>query len=116
MQEASLTKAKSEQLELQKEITNLEKANMSAEERQAHDEADAAIEFAKNKNREAKQAGNMRMFVEWVNDTYVPANKKKAVPEQQDGKKGEVKFGRWIVANISKHIHRDKFEGAPKAK
>ena len=55
---------------------------MSAEERQAHDEADTAIELAKNKHREAKQAGNMKMFVEWVNDTYVPANKKKAVPPQ----------------------------------
>ena len=82
MLDESLTKAKREQLELQKEITKLEKANMSAEERQAHDEADTAIELAKNKHREAKQAGNMKMFVEWVNDTYVPANKKKAVPPQ----------------------------------
>ena len=70
---------------------------MSAEERQAYDEADAAIEAAKNKHREAKQAGNMRMFIEWVNDTYVPAAKRKALPEQQEGGKSELKFGKWIV-------------------
>ena len=58
----------------------------------------------------------MRMFIEWVNDTYVPVAKKKALPEQQEGKKGEVKFGRWIVANISKWTHPDKFCTAPKAK
>ena len=89
---------------------------MPAEERQAYDEADAAVEAAKKKYREAKQAGNMRMFVRWINDTYVPAAKRKAVPVQQDGKKGELKFGRWIVANISKHIQQNKFDGAPKAK
>ena len=97
-------------------MAKLERANMSAEERQAHDEADAAIEAAQNKYLEAKQMGNMRMFLEWVNDTYVPAAKKKAVPEQEEGKKGEVKFVRWIVANISKHIHQDKFPTATKAK
>ena len=88
MQDDALNKAKREQLELQKAITELEKANMSAEERNAHDEADAAIAVAKDKHRQAKQAGNMKMFVEWVNDTYVPAAKKKAVPEQQEGQKG----------------------------
>ena len=89
---------------------------MSAEERQAYDEADAAIEVAKNKHLEAKQAGNMRMFVEWVNDTYVPAANKYDIPAQQEGQKGEVTFGRWIVINISRHIRQDNFVAAPKAK
>ena len=124
MSEDSLTKAKNEQLELQKEIAKLEKANMSAEERQAYDEAEAAIEAAKAKHAEAKAAGNMRKFVEWVNETYVPAAKRKPLPKQEEAKggdakatkKGDVKFGRWVVANVSKWIHQDKFVGKPKAK
>ena len=56
------------------------------------------------------------MFIEWVNDTYVPAEKKKVLPEQQDGTRGEFKFARWVIANISRHLHPDKFVGAPKAK
>ena len=97
LEEESLRKAENEYKELQKEIKKLAKAYMSEKERQAHDEAAAAIEVARNKYREAQQAGNMRMFLEWVNDTYVPADKKKALPEQQDGEKGDYKFGRWIV-------------------
>ena len=94
----------------------LEMAVMAAKERQAHDEADAAIEAAKNKYHQARQAGNIRMFIEWVNETYVPADKRKALPEQQDGLKGQVKFARWIVGNVCKSIHPDKYVYAPKAK
>ena len=89
---------------------------MSAEERQAFEESEAAIEAATNKFKEAKRTDNMKMFIEWVNENYVPQKNRKDLPEQQEGKKGSAKFGRWVVSNVSKWIHPDKFVGAPKAK
>ena len=67
----------------------------------------------------------MRMFIEWVNETYIPAGKRKALPEEKEEdkkgtdaaiKKNSAKFGRWVVANVSKWIHPDKNLDKPRAK
>ena len=92
----------------------LEKANMSEEERKAHEESEAAVQEAKAKHAE----GDDRAFISWLVEKYTPVDKRKPMMSEDaiKEKKGEVKFARWIIQNLSKHMHPDKFTGATKAK
>ena len=106
--------AKSQDLELKKEIMELEKASMSAEERKAHEESEEAIQEAKRRFDE----NNDKAFIQWLVEKYTPEDKRKPMMSEEaiSANKGQVKFARWIIANVSKHMHPDKFSGSSKAK
>ena len=44
---------------------------MSAEEKKASDDAQEAIEEAKEKFKESEEAGDFKIYIRWVNEKYV---------------------------------------------
>ena len=93
-------------------LHELEQYFMSAEEKKASDDAQEAIEEAKEKFKESEEAGDFKIYIRWVNEKYVPEAKRKALPNVEPG----IKFVRWITLNVMKHVHPDKFVNASKAK
>ena len=107
-------RAKDEALELKNTINQLNKANLSAEERAAMDEAQPRIDEAKNRYRE-DTSENKSEFITWVNDTYVPGARRRPIPGPETTSVNR-RFARWYVSNILRHIHPDNFVSAPLAK
>ena len=84
---------------------------MTDEERKATDESAARVDAAKAKFAECmaiKSADSNKNFIQWIYATYVPEDKRKAWPDDARVNT-DVKLARWIVANITKHLHPDKF-------
>ena len=106
--------SKGEDLELKSELAKLNKASLSAEEQAAWEEAQPKIDLAKKKFSE-DQSQNKLAFITFINDTYVPENKRKPIPGEEVTSVNK-KFARWYVGNISKHIHPDNFVNSPLAK
>ena len=106
--------AKGEDLELKNEITALDKENLSQEEQQAMETAKPMIDVAKAKFA-ADKTDNKIEFIRFINETYVPADKRQELPGE-DVTSVKKKFARWYVSKISKHIHPDNFVNEGKAK
>ena len=101
-------------MELKNEITQLDKAKLSQEDAEALAEAKPKIDLAKQKFNE-DTSKNKLAFITWINETYVPENKRSPIPGE-DVTSVNKKFARWYVGKISKHIHPDNFLSAPLAK
>ena len=87
---------------------------MSADDAAAYAEAKPKIDLAKAKFTEDTSA-NKLTFITWINETYVPENKRQAIPGEEITSVNK-KFARWYVGKISKHIHPDNFVTESKAK
>lgn len=102
--------AKADDLELKNEIRHLERATEAA----ALAEAKPKIDLAKAKYEEDTSEIKLA-FITWINETYVPEDKRKPMPGvETTSVKG--KFARWYVGNITKHIHPDNFVNESTAK
>ena len=91
---------------------------MTDEERKATDDSAARVAAAKAKYDECmavKPKAEFRSFIEWIYETYVPEERRKAGPEDKIVA-NDLKLARWIVANITKHLHPDQFVAKPRAK
>ena len=87
---------------------------MSAEEAEALAEAKPKVDLAKQKFAE-DTSENKLAFITWINETYVPENKRQPIPGE-DVTSVNKKFARWYVGKISKYIHPDNFVTESKAK
>lgn len=57
----------------------------------------------------------MTEFIVWLRDTHIEESKRKPLPDEATTG-NNLRFKRWIVANISIHINPDKFLKETKSK
>ena len=101
--------AREENSETKERIAELDKDSLSPEEQEARERAAPLIaEVEQQYNSDG--TANKVVFVKWLNDTYVPDEKRKAFPnEEETGVKK--KFARWCVRSMTKPLHSDNYIG-----
>lgn len=87
---------------------------LSEEEKAARAEAEGPINRAKQAYNDDATPHKVE-FLRFLNDNYVPADKRKALPEESviNHKK---KFAGWVVRSVTKHVHPTNFVTASNAK
>lgn len=78
---------------------------MSEDQKESRQHVEAAIALAKQKYSEHKT--DPKLFLRWLIDTHIVESKRKAFPDDPKKLDTDMKLARWIIANISKHLHPD---------
>ena len=68
---------------------------------------EAAIKLAKKKFKEHET--EPKLFIRWLIDTHIVESKRKAFPEDPKKLDTVYKLARWIIANVSKHLHPENY-------